>query len=124
MRLSIFLRQRLRAFEYAFSGWGHVLRSQPNAWIHALAGLLVILGGGILRLTRIEWALIVLAIGLVWMAETFNTGIEALCNLVHPSPHPLIKIAKDTSAAAVLIAALSAAIIGGIVFLPHLLALP
>ncbi len=111
---------RVRAFGYAFAGWGHVLRSQRNAWIHTLASLLVILLGSILHIACLEWALLVFAMGLVWMGEALNTALEALADLVHPAPHPLVKIAKDAGAAAVLIAAVSAAVIGALVFLPYL----
>ncbi len=115
-----FFLGRVRSFGYAFAGWGHILRSQCNAWIHTLASLLVILLGSILHVTRLEWALLVFAMGLVWMSEAFNTALETLADLTHPAPHPLMKIAKDAGAAAVLIAALSAAVIGALVFLPYL----
>lgn len=115
-----FFRSRARAFRYAFAGWAHVIRTQRNAWIHALASLLVLLLGWWLRLERLEWALIVAAIAMVWTAEFLNTALEAVVDLASPQQHVLAKVGKDVGAAAVLIAALSAALIGLLVLGPPL----
>lgn len=85
-------------------------------WIHVLATLVVVAAGQWRGLSTTQWSFIALAIALVWMAEGFNTAIERLCNLVSREQHPIIKQVKDISAAAVLIAALAAAIIGLLVF--------
>lgn len=119
--MRFFVTSRIQSFGHAFSGWGYVIRTQKNAWIHALATFLVIGLAIWLKLSRLEWAFILLAIALVWMAECFNTAIEALTNLVSPELHPLAGIAKDTGAAAVLIAALVSAGIGLLILLPPLL---
>ncbi len=115
-----FLRSRLPAFRHAFSGLGYVLRTQKNAWIHAMATLLVIALGFWLHLDLIQWALLTFAIGVVWLSEAFNTALEAFINLVKPDTHPLAGIAKDTAAAAVLIAAITAAVIGFLILGPPL----
>jgi len=107
-----FLRSRLPAFRHAFSGLGYVLRTQKNAWIHASATVLVIGLAFWLGLDPLRWAILIFAIGLVWLSEAFNTALEAFIDLVNPDTHPLAGIAKDTAAAAVLIAAITAAIIG------------
>lgn len=107
-----FLRSRLPAFRHAFSGLGYVLRTQKNAWIHASATVLVIVLAFWLGLDPLRWAILIFAIGLVWLSEAFNTALEAFIDLVIPDTHPLAGIAKDTAAAAVLIAAITAAIIG------------
>ena len=116
-----FLRSRLPAFRHAFSGLGYVLRTQKNAWIHASATMLVIALGSWLGLDSIRWAILIFAIGLVWLSEAFNTALEAFIDLVNPDTHPLAGIAKDTAAAAVLIAAITAAIIGILILGPPLL---
>ncbi|MDT8897090.1 diacylglycerol kinase family protein [Thermanaerothrix sp. 4228-RoL] len=116
-----FLRSRLPAFRHAFSGLGYVLRTQKNAWIHASATILVIVLGSWLGLDALRWAILIFAIGLVWLSEAFNTAIEAFIDLVNPDTHPLAGIAKDTAAAAVLIAAITAAIIGILILGPPLL---
>ncbi|KPL83125.1 hypothetical protein SE15_07590 [Thermanaerothrix daxensis] len=115
-----FLRSRLPAFRHAFSGLGYVLRTQKNAWIHAMATLLVIALGFWLHLDLIQWALLTFAIGVVWLSEAFNTALEAFIDLVNPDTHPLAGIAKDTAAAAVLIAAITAAVIGFLILGPPL----
>jgi diacylglycerol kinase len=111
---------RLEAFRHAFSGWVYVLRTQRNAWIHALATLAVVGLGTWLRIARHEWAIVTLAIALVWMAEFLNTALEAVVDLASPDEHPLAKAGKDVGAAAVLIAALGAVIIGLLILGPPL----
>lgn len=90
--------------------------------IHILSALLVIVMGFIVGVTKIEWCLLVGCIGLVIMAEIFNTAIEALTNLVSPEFNPLAGKVKDLAAGAVLVTAFTAAIIGSIIFLPYLMA--
>jgi diacylglycerol kinase len=114
------IRRRVRSFRYAFEGWWHVLRTQPNAWIHAVITTLVVGLALWLRPSRLEWAILVLTVMVVWMAEFFNTALEAVVDLVAPDYHPLAKIAKDIAAAAVLVGALGAVLIGLIVLGPAL----
>ncbi len=116
-----FIRTRLQSFRYAFQGWSYVLNNEPNSWIHALATLLVLLLAFWLRLPARDWAILLLAIILVWTAEFFNTAIESLVDLASPKEHPLAKTAKDVAAAAVLIAALTAVLIGLLILAPPLL---
>lgn len=111
--------QRLRSFQYAMAGLRTLLRTQHNAWIHAGATVLVIGAGLYFGLSLAEWCWLVLAITLVWMAEALNTALEFLADAVTREPHPLIGQAKDLAAAAVLIAALGAMIIGLLVLGPH-----
>lgn len=82
--------------------------------------ILVVVSGILLNLQAFEWAVVIIAIGLVWVTEIINTALEALVDLVTQQYHPLAKIAKDTSAAAVLFASLIAVILGIVVFTPHL----
>ena len=111
---------RIASFRYAFNGWWYVLKTQRNAWIHALATLAAILLSVWLQISRIEWALIFFAIALVWMAEFLNTALEAVVDLASPEDNPLAKVGKDVGAAAVLIAAVGAALIGLLVLGPPL----
>jgi diacylglycerol kinase (ATP) len=113
-------RSRRAAFRSAFQGWWHVLRTQRNAWIHALASVLVICLALWLHLGRQDWALLLLAIGLVWIAEFLNTALEAVVDLASPESHPLARVGKDVGAAAVLIAALNAAVVGFLILGPPL----
>lgn len=114
------LPARLKSFVYALSGLGFMLRTQHNAWIHLVATMAVITCGLWLRIDGSDWRWIVLAIALVWAAEIVNTAFEHLCDVVQPEFHISVKTAKDVAAAAVLVAAVAAAIIGALVFLPYL----
>lgn len=116
-----FLVSRARSFIHAFHGWGYVLRTQKNAWIHAFISTLVFALGLWLRLSMKEWALLVIVTAMVWSAEFFNTAIEAVVDLASPLQHPLAKVGKDVGAAAVLIAAGAAALVGLLILGPHLL---
>lgn len=115
-------RSRIAAFQYAFSGWWFVLRTQRNAWIHMVASGAAFGFATWLRLNPLEWAILLLAVGLVWMAEFVNTALEAVVDLTTPDIHPLAQVGKDVGAAAVLIAALTAALIGLLLMAPPLLA--
>lgn len=115
-----FIKLRLQAIRYALAGWWYVLRTQRNTWVHAAITTAVILLGLWLHLPRQDWAILLLTIALVWAAEFFNTSLEALADLVHPEVHPLVKISKDVSAAAVLITAASAVVIGLLILGPPL----
>jgi diacylglycerol kinase len=115
-----FFRSRRSAFGYAFSGWGHVLRTQRNAWVHALFTLVTLVLGFWLRISYSDWAAILLAITLVWMSEFLNTALEAVVDLASPTQHRLAKIGKDVGAAAVLIAAGASVLIGLLILGPPL----
>jgi diacylglycerol kinase (ATP) len=115
-----FIKSRLRSFGYAFQGWGYVLRNEPNSWIHATVTILVIIVALWLHLPARDWAVLILAIVMVWAAEFFNTAIESLIDLASPEENPLAKTSKDVGAAAVLIAALASIIIGLLILGPPL----
>jgi len=115
-----FLRGRMASFKPAFAGFRFVMGSQPNAKVHAFISVSVILAGLWLGLDAGRWGFIVLAMATVWIAELVNTSLEALVDLVSPDHHRLAMLAKDVSAAAVVIAALSAVVIGVLVFGPPL----
>jgi diacylglycerol kinase (ATP) len=115
-----FLKSRAKSFRYAFAGWWFVIRTQRNAWIHAVVSVAVILVSFWLQLVPRDWAVIVMAIALVWTAEFLNTALEAVVDLASPQQHHLARVGKDVGAAAVLIAAFSAALIGFLVLGPPL----
>jgi diacylglycerol kinase (ATP) len=114
------LYSRIKSFYYAFSGWWYVIRTQRNAWIHAIISLVVFGLAFWLRIDRYEWAIILLAMMAVWMGEFMNTAIEAVVDMTMPDPHPLAKIAKDVAAAAVLVGAMGAVLIGLLILGPPL----
>ncbi len=110
-----FIRGRRNSFQFAFSGFFYVLKTQKNAWLHLAATVAVVLLAFWLQIGRTEWLAILLVIGLVWMAEFMNTALEVIVDLASPEKHPLAKVGKDVGAASVLIAAILAVIIGVIV---------
>lgn len=113
-------RRRLKSFIYAFEGWRHMLLTQHNAWIHAVISVVVFALAIWLQLSRVEWSVLILTVMVVWMAEFFNTAIEAVVDMTAPDYHPLAKVAKDVAAAAVLVGALGAVIIGLLIMGPAL----
>jgi len=115
-----FLKSRSLSFRHAFSGWWFVIRTQRNAWIHAMVSLAVITVSAWIQLSARDWAVIIVAIAMVWTAEFLNTALEAVVDLASPQHHRLARVGKDVGAAAVLIAATSAAIIGFLVLGPPL----
>jgi diacylglycerol kinase (ATP) len=112
---------RVASFRHAFAGWWYVLRTQRNAWIHAIATLAAVALAIYLRIPRSDWAGLLLAVGIVWLAEFINSALEAIVDLASPELHPLAKVGKDVGAAAVLIAAGVAVLVGLVILGPPLL---
>ncbi|MBE0337486.1 diacylglycerol kinase family protein [Paenibacillus sp. 28ISP30-2] len=110
-------------FRYAAEGVMYALRTQINMRIHVVMAFLVIAAGLSLRISRLDWLFVSVAIAMVIVAELINTAVEAAIDLISPDIHPLAKAAKDTAAGAVLLAAVFAVIIGIFVFYRPLLTL-
>ena len=117
------LGARRRSFTYAFRGLRALLASEHNTWIHATATAGVLVAGLAFGVSRIEWCCIALAVFAVWTAEAFNTAVELLGDATTHEQNPLVGRAKDVAAAAVLLAAAGAVVVGLLIFGPHLLAL-
>jgi diacylglycerol kinase len=115
------VQSRVEAFKNALNGGKLLLLTQPHARIHALAALGVSCLGFVCGVTAIEWALLILSMTLVWVTEALNTGLEFLADEVSLDWRERIKHAKDVSAFAVLIAAIGAAMIGALIFVPYIL---
>ena len=96
------------------------MRTQRNAWIHAVASILVLGFAFWLRVPAHGLAILILTIAMVFTAEFINTAIEAVVDLASPEKHPLAKVGKDVGAAAVLISALAAILIGLLILGPPL----
>ena len=112
--------RRVASFGHALRGVGAALRSELHLRFHALATAAVVGLGFYYGIARLEWALVALAVAGVWTAELVNTAVEALTDLASPHYHALAGRAKDVAAGAVLLAALGALVVGGLVFGPHL----
>jgi diacylglycerol kinase len=109
------------AFQNAFHGVRFVFTSERNAKIHLAIAVLVVAFSFILKISSTEWCFILFAIGFVWASECLNTAVEKITDLASPGYHDLAKLSKDTAAAGVLIASMTAAAIGLVVFLPKIL---
>jgi len=110
-------KSRGKSFAYAFNGLAQLIKQEPNARIHAIVTIAVIIAGFAKHINRWQWVALFFAIGLVWITEALNTCIEELCNFSCENKwHPAIKTIKDISAAAVLIAAIVSVGVGIIVF--------
>ena len=114
------LADRARSFRYAFSGIGYMLRSQHNAWVHLAITVAVCLAGWWFGISAADWRWLIVAIVLVWVAETMNTAFEYVCDVVSPEFHVSVARAKDIAAGAVLICAGGAALIGISTFWPYI----
>lgn len=109
------------SFKYAFAGLVNALKEEPNLKFHFLAGFLVVLLSLFLQISKPDWVIIIILIGLVVSVELTNTAIEAVVDQFVEKNHPGAKLAKDISAAAVLVSALTAAIVGIIIFIPYII---
>lgn len=117
------LSGRIQSLRFAVRGVRLMLKSQHNAWLHAVASCCVLIVGGLCVLSAAEWCWIILAIMAVWTAEALNTALEFLADVASPDFHPLVEKAKDVAAGGVLISAFGAAIVGLLILVPHLVPL-
>ncbi len=117
------MRKFIRGFGFAFNGIWHTSVTQLNFRVHLIAAVVAVYAGYSLHISTQEWLWIILCIGMVLIAELFNTAIEFLTDLVSPEYNKKAGLVKDMSAGAVLIAAICALVIGIIIFVPKLLLL-
>lgn len=114
------IKDRIHSFKYACKGIHILIRNEHNARIHLCAAILAVCAGFFFGITQGEWIAVIFAIGFVFSAEAVNSAIEYVADAFTAEPNELIGKAKDVAAGAVLLAALTAAIIGCIIFIPHL----
>jgi diacylglycerol kinase len=117
------LRRVLRSFGFAGAGIVTLLQTQPNARVHLLFGMGVVLLAYGLGISAIEWAVLALTMGLVLATEAMNAALESAVDLASPSIQPLARQAKDVAAGAVLLSAVTAVLVGLALFGPRLLAM-
>ena len=115
------IKKFLNSFTYPIKGLKYAYKNEQNLVVDVGIALIVIIFGFIFRVNKVEWAILFLTIGLVISCELVNTAIEAVVDLVTQDYHPLAKVAKDTSAAAVFVFAIIAVIVGLIIFLPKVI---
>ena len=115
--------KRAKSFTHAFRGIQVIMRTQHNAWLHVLATVVAVALGFYFNISINEWLALILSIGLVLVAEAFNTALEFDIDLTSPDYHPFARDTKDVAAGAVLIAAIIAFVVGLIIFVPKILSL-
>ena len=121
MSIKKIISERIKSIGYALEGLKILFKEEPNAIIHGAITLMVIFLGFYFEVSKTEWITLLIMIGLVFSLELINTAIENLCNLISMEKNVQIKRIKDLSAAAVLVAAIIAVLIGCIVFIPKIL---
>lgn len=114
------VKDRIKSFGYAFRGIGLLIKGEHNAWIHIFASISITILGFYYKINTTEWLAVVISIGMVLMAETFNSSIEELSDKVKLEQDIKIKNTKDLAAGAVLITATMAIVIGCIIFIPKI----
>ena len=112
------LVKQLKSFIYAFDGIKTAMYSQVNMVMHVVAATIALLMAWFYHISKIEFCIIIVCIALVISMELLNTAIEIICDFIHPNKHEKIKQIKDISAAAVLITAVAALVIGLVIFIP------
>jgi diacylglycerol kinase len=114
-------KERLNSFVYAWAGIKAAIRTEHNTWIHLMLTLTAFGLAIALRISRGEWMALVIVIAMVWTAELFNTVIEKIMDFLTTERLPQIKMIKDMAAAAVMVTALAAVVVGMLIFIPKLL---
>lgn len=115
------MKKLINSFKYAFEGIITGIKEEQNMKIHIFIMILVIIFGIILKISTVEWMICIILFGLVISMELVNTAIENTVDLITEEKNPKAKIAKDVAAGAVLISAITSAIIGLIIFLPKII---
>lgn len=113
-------RNRFVSLGYAIAGWLYMLRWQKNTRIMSVVSVIIFGLALWLRVSRVEFAILILVITVVWLAEFLNAGIEAAVDLASPEIHPMAKVAKDVASAAVLLGVVASVVIGLLLLGPPL----
>jgi diacylglycerol kinase (ATP) len=115
------IRNRIKSFSYALAGIRRFVWQEHNARIHLAATIAVVIAALLLHVSRLESIALILVVGGVWATEMLNTCLEMIADIISPEEHPIIKFIKDLAAGAVLVAAVTAVIVGLIIFIPKII---
>ena len=121
MKKVLSIKRLKKSFGYAFKGIDDVVSNEPNMKIHVSVAILVVIMAFLLKISMNEWIILVLLIGLVLAAEVINTTIENLVDMYTKDYNERAKVVKDTAAGTVLILAITAVIIGLMIFIPKII---
>ena len=117
------LRNKWRNARAAFRALGMLAREETSFQMQLFSGVITIAISYLLRISHVEWLIVILTIGMVLATESINTAIEELCDHVTPEEHAHIGKIKDLAATAIALIQIAALIIGCIIFIPRILAL-
>ncbi len=112
---------RIKSLGYALAGWLYMLRYQKNTRIMSVSSVVIFAFAFWVQVDFTSWAILILTVMAVWMAEFLNAAVEAVVNLASPDFHPMAKVAKDVAAAAVLLGAVASVLVGLLILGPPLL---
>lgn len=110
----------IKSFGYALNGIAAFFSKEKNGQIQAAVGLAAVTAGFYYNISSVDWCILIICIAIVLAFEMMNSALEKICNLVNHEIHPAVKIIKDVSAAAVLVAAFGAVASGIIIFIKYL----
>lgn len=114
-------KRQVHSYRYAAKGVKYTLSTQVNIWVHLLIAVVVLVLAYFLHFTPNQFMILIVIIGFVIVAELYNTAIEEMTNLLSPEFNPQAGVVKDIAAGAVLVAALTAAIVGSWLFIPAII---
>ena len=117
------IKKRIKSFTYAFAGLRLLFREEHNARIHAVAAMLAVAAGVILHIAPLEWVAVLTVTGMVIAAEILNTSLERTADFVKQERDDRKRDIKDLGAAAVLVCAITAALVGLVIFVPKVIIL-
>jgi len=115
------LKRLYRSFTYSYRGLKKVFREEQNVRMQMIFGLATILLALVFKIRPIEWCIIILSMGFVLLAETVNSAMERATDMLKPRISEYVKVIKDIMAAAVMISAITAVMVGLIIFIPYIL---
>ena len=113
------IKRTLRTFKYSWQGLAYAYKNEQSMWVHAIASAITIIIGIVCGLTLTEWAIVLIALGVILASELINTAIEAAVDLCTLEIHPLAKIAKDCGSASTFVLTICAVIVCLMVFMPY-----
>jgi len=117
------IKRFFNSVHYSVAGLRYAYKNEQSMTIHISMTLTIVILGILLHITRLEWVICIFLLGMIMATELINTALEAVVDLITQEYHPLAKVAKDTASAAVFIFSIIAAIIGLLIFVPHLISL-
>ena len=113
------IKRTLRTFKYSMQGLAYAYKNEQSMWIHAIGTVITVIIGIICKLSLTEWAIVLIALGVILASELINTAIEAAVDLCTLEIHPLAKIAKDCGSASTFVLTIAAVVVCLFVFIPH-----